>query len=280
MTTTLEFFEGPMRNGKSLLANDRAFNALWSGAVVGINYELIENWSWIYASRKYAGYRTKEEILERAISMWERCYRYGSLSSLEAVCRKAKTDCVGKVKNRREGKGLIIMDEVSLYVNSRNWQDHMDFIQFLTKLGKLECQMIMVSHSHEDIDKQVQRKIELITSVRNLQKRKIAGVPVGFIYRKPKFRAISMIAGSGAGKGYKEDKWSFGIPYNTCDLYDTFFEFGMDDIYKVLEPQRIGEHPQILFEKMTRSARYEKFAKAKPASVWPQPLIYNQGVII
>lgn len=275
--TTLEFLEGPMRNGKSLLANKCALNALRDGAVVGLNYELVPDWAELYARRTAKRWETEEDIFRRAKSMWDRCFRFGSLESLESVSRLAKTHSIGKRAKSRESKGLIVIDEVGLYLNARNWKDHMEFIQYLAKLGKMECQMIMVSHSHEDIDKQVQRKIELITSVRNLQKRKFAGISMGFLYRKPKFRYISMIAGSGAGKGYKEDKGSFSLDYDTCDLYDTFFEFSINDVRH--GQSKIGNDPQERYNEILKQKKFEKMVKYAPASPWPKQQFYGECII-
>lgn len=273
LSTTLEFFEGPMRNGKSLLANKRCFTALKEGAVIAINYELIENWAWIYAQRTSNRWATDKDILKKAISYWDRAYRYGSVESLTEFCEKVRDEVTGKRAKQLEGKGLIVMDECGLYLNARYWDKHMDFIQLLTRLGKYECQMIMVSHSHEDIDKQVQRKMELITSVRNLQRRKFLGIPLAAFFKKPKFRTISVIGGSGAGKGMKEDKDSFGLCRKTSDLYDTFFMFDMADAERPLT--KLGEHPEILYERMMREKHYESFSKACPASPYPRQSFYE-----
>ncbi|MGL1931364.1 MAG: hypothetical protein OCC45_06340 [Desulfotalea sp.] len=271
--STLEFLEGPMRNGKSLLANIKIFSALRAGAVCGINYELIENWAWIYAKRTAGRFENDKKTLQRAVGFWDRMWRYGSVDSLELLCSKAQESSVGKRAKTRERKGCIIMDECGLYLNARYWDKHMDFIQLLTRLGKYECEMFMISHSHEDIDKQVQRKIEVITSIRNMQRRKICGIPIGALCKKPKFRTISTIAGSGAGKGVKEDHDWFGLDLKTCDLYDTFFMFDMSDADRGLT--KLGKHPEILYEQMTRSRRYESFAMCSPSSSYPEQQFYG-----
>lgn len=246
----IEMYCGSMGNGKSAIVNSRAFRFLRRGGVIGLNYPLVDDWAIKYASRILPPGSSEQEILDNAVSFFERAFRFGSVQSCyefgEKVCQLA----TGRQAKTREEWGLQIFDEASLYFNARDYQKSRNnqFIEYFINIRKLKIQAIFMTHSSEDIDKQIRGKVDLVTWCRNIQKRKILGFDLGAIYKHPRFKTISIVNGEGTFKGMTEESFTYKLDFNTCDLYDTFKLFKDNALEEEFGLEPLGVHPQMYYK--------------------------------
>lgn len=264
----MDFFEGTLRSGKSATAVKSAIDCLRDGGVIGLNFDLVENWSTIYARRMLPSFAKETTIMKLSIDLYERAFRVGNVESLYVLSEKMQSLVKGRRSKSREEKGMIIFDECGLFFNSRDWENNKDYINFFTNSGKLQWEIILISHSFEDIDKQIRAKIEYLTTFRNMKKLHVMGLPIASFLKKPVFRSVTVLAGRAAGKGMKMQAQWHRLNMDTCDLYDTFtlFEHGNSG----LDLNKLGNHPEKIYEEMKEKKRLERYFRSAPASPWPQ----------
>lgn len=260
----ISFVEGTPGNGKSLYSVNRGMRLLARGGVLACNFPLSADWALTYAQRQKP-YAKEVDQVSLACDYYNRAFRFGTVESLYDLSKLIPFLVTGKALKKREGKALALFDECSLLFNSRDWQKNFPYIVFFINARKLKFHCLLMSHSHEDVDIQIQRKCELLISLRCMTKLKFAGFEFGHFLKKPYFRLISTIAGAGAGKGVKEDKMWFGLPLDTCDLYDTDHEFSFEDFQVPLG--KLGKDPREAFEQKTQQQRTDALIKARAASV-------------
>jgi len=264
----MDFYEGTVRSGKSASAVTNAFRCLREGGVVGLNFDLVDNWSTIYARRILPPFASEKQIMKYSVDMYERAFRIGSVDSLYELSEKLPNLVKGRRAKSREEKGFLVFDECGLFFNSRDWKGNMEYINFFANSGKLKWEIVLISHSFEDIDKQIRAKIEYLTTYRNMQKLAILGIPLGSILKKPIFRSITVLAGRAAGKGMKMySRWYF-LDMKTCDLYDTFTLFSHGE--NGLELTTLGLHPEEIRDRNKAKERENSYFKCAPASPWPR----------
>lgn len=243
-------FCGAMGNGKSAIVNSIAFKFLRRGGVIGLNYPLVDDWAIKYASRVLPPYASDQEILDTAVDYYNRAFRFGSVGSCYDFAEKVSQLATGKQAKTREEWGLQIFDEASLYFNARDYQKSRNnqFIEYFINIRKLKIQAIFMTHSSEDIDKQIRGKVDLVTWCRNMQKRKIWGFSLGMFYRTPTFKTQSIVNGEGTFKGMMEETYSYKLDFNTCDLYDSFKLFKDDAMEEEYGLEPLGLHPQSYYK--------------------------------
>jgi len=246
----IEIFCGAMGNGKSAIVNSIAFKFLRRGGVIGLNYPLVDDWAIKYASRVLPPYASDQEILDTAVEYYNRAFRFGSVQSCYDFGEKVAQLATGKQAKTREEWGLQVFDEASLYFNARNYQQSRNnqFIEYFINIRKLKIQAIFMTHNSEDIDKQIRGKVDLVTWCRNMQKRKILGFSLGIFYKKPCFKTQSIVNGEGTFKGMMEEKFTYRLDFNTCDLYDSFKLFKDDAMEEEYGLEPLGLHPQSYYK--------------------------------
>jgi len=246
----IEIFCGASGNGKSAIVNSIAFKFLRRGGVIGLNYPLVDDWAIKYASRVLPPYASDQEILDTAVEYYNRAFRFGSVQSCYDFGEKVAQLATGKQAKTREEWGLQVFDEASLYFNARNYQQSRNnqFIEYFINIRKLKIQAIFMTHNSEDIDKQIRGKVDLVTWCRNMQKRKILGFSLGIFYKKPCFKTQSIVNGEGTFKGMMEEKFTYRLDFNTCDLYDSFKLFKDDAMEEEYGLEPLGLHPQSYYK--------------------------------
>jgi len=262
--SVISFVEGTPGNGKSLLAVGRAFRLLERGGVACFNFPLSDNWALKFAQRIKPHFDIKKQV-KLAEDIWSRAFRFGTVESLYELSELTPKLITGRAKKKREGQALAVFDECSLLFNSRDWQRNFPYIVFFINARKMKYHCLLMSHSHEDVDIQIQRKCELIIATRCMTKRKFCGVEIGQYFKLPRFRVTETIFGSGAGKGTKEDKYWFKLPLHICDLYDTDHVFTMEDFEEPLG--KLGESPKKLYKESVKQDHYDAMIRANAASI-------------
>lgn len=246
----IEMFCGAMGNGKSAIVNSIAFKFLRRGGVIGLNYPLVDDWAIKYASRTLPPYASDQQILDTAVEYYNRAFRFGSVESCYVFADRVSLLATGKQAKTREDWGLQIFDEASLYFNSRDYQKARNnrFIEYFINIRKLKIQAIFMTHNSEDIDKQIRGKVDLVTWCRNMKKRKMMGVSLGLFYKRPCFKTQSIVNGEGTFKGMMEERFTYRLDFDTCDLYDSFKLFKDDAMEEEFGLEPLGLHPQVYFK--------------------------------
>ncbi|MDR2551323.1 MAG: hypothetical protein LBD10_14100 [Desulfobulbus sp.] len=253
----IEMFCGSMGNGKSAIVNSIAFKFLRRGGVIGLNYPLVDEWAITYASRILPPYASEQQILDRAVEYYERAYRFGSVQSCYEFANQVAQQATGRQAETREEWGLQVFDEASLYFNARDFQRarNNQFIEYFINIRKFKVQAIFMTHNSEDIDKQIRGKVDLVTWCRNMQKRKILGVSLGLFYKQPRFATQSIVNGEGTFKGMTEERFTYKLDFDTCDLYDTFKLFKDDAHEEEYGLEHLGLHPQSYYKTAAEKLR-------------------------
>ncbi|MGD9949819.1 MAG: zonular occludens toxin domain-containing protein [Desulfobulbus sp.] len=264
----IEMFCGAMGNGKSAIVNSIAFKFLRRGGVIGVNYPLVDDWAIKYASRILPPYASEQQILDTAVDYYNRAFRFGSVQSCYDFAEKVAQLATGKQAKTREEWGLQIFDEASLYFNSRDYHKtrNNQFIEYFINIRKLKIQAIFMTHNDEDIDKQIRGKVDLVTWCRNMQKRKILGISLSHFYKHPRFATQSIVNGAGTFKGMMEDKFTYRLDFDTCDLYDTFKLFKDDALEEEFGLEHLGLHPQTYYKTAAEKLK-EKYRAITDASI-------------
>ena len=266
----IEMFCGAMGNGKSAIVNSIAFKFLRRGGVIGLNYPLVDDWAIKYASRILPPYASDQEIFDTAVEYYNRSFRFGSVESCYHFAEKVDQLATGKQRKSREEWGLQIFDEASLYFNARDYQKVRNnrFIEYFINIRKLKIQAIFMTHNSEDIDKQIRGKVDLVTWCRNMQKRKFFGFPLALIYKKPCFKTQSIVNGEGSFKGMTEERYTYRLDFNTCDLYDSFKLFKDDALEEEYGLESLGLHPQEYYKTTAQKIKEERDLITKSAIIY------------
>lgn len=275
----IEMFCGAMGNGKSAIVNSIAFKFLRRGGVIGLNYPLVDDWAIKYASRILPPYVSDQEILDKACEFYNRAFRFGSVASCYEFAEKVSQLATGKQAKTREEWGLQVFDEASLYFNARDYQKSRNnqFIEYFINIRKLKIQAIFMSHNSEDIDKQIRGKVDLVTWCRNMQKRKFLGISLGLFYKHPRFATQSIVNGEGTFKGMMEDKFTYKLDFDTCDLYDSFELFKNDALEEEFGLEPLGLDPQIYYRTAVQELREKHQAITESSFIHDYREIINPG---
>lgn len=232
---TIEIFGGNPGSGKSYCTILRLFQHVAGGGIAAVNFILSPDWAMTMARLAHRRARTDDEFCRKwARIYWKRVFYVGdsdTVMQLSAAIKKhdfVNRFCSPKVAKQREGAGLLIVDEAQLYFNSREWRKNMGFIEFFTQHRKLRWDALVVAHSIDMIDKQIQPLIEYETNFRNIQKVKFALLPR---FPVPLFLSTSKYAGMGPGKGKKagSSEWTF-LKTDVANLYDSMDVFGLSGL--------------------------------------------------
>jgi len=275
----IEMFCGAMGNGKSAIVNSIAFKFLRRGGVIGLNYPLVDDWAIKYASRVLPPYASDQQVFDNAVDYYNRAFRFGSVESCYEFANKVSELAIGKQAATREEWGLQIFDEASLYFNARDYQKSRNnrFIEYFINIRKLKIMAIFMTHSSEDIDKQIRGKVDLVTWCRNMQKRKIFGLPLGFLYKNPCFKTQSIVNGEGTFKGMTEETFTYRLDFTTCDLYDSFKLFKDDALEEEYGLEPLGHHPQTYYKTSAQKIQEQRRLITESAIVYDYFNIVQPG---
>jgi zona occludens toxin (predicted ATPase) len=162
----IEIYEGRLGGGKTYSAVVRIVDHLRQGGVVSTNVEL--NWEAIvdYAKRFYRVILQESQLI------------------------KLEDDQIGEFhKHTPSGTDklavLVVLDEAHLNFNSRDWSTtSKQTLAFLTQSRKVHTDIIFISQSALNIDKQFMRLVQYIWRFRDLSKWKIPGLGIGYPFQQ------------------------------------------------------------------------------------------------
>lgn len=158
----IEIFEGRLGGGKTYSAVERIANHLARGMVVCTNIALnVENLERMIAAR--AGVQIERDqiiqLTNEQIPSFHQHVPWGSL--------------------RGDGQTsvLAVVDEAHLYFNARDWSTtNRQLLAFLTQSAKVTVDIIFISQSALNIDKQFHRLVQYIWRFRDMAKWKVPGL--------------------------------------------------------------------------------------------------------
>jgi len=153
----IEIFEGRLGGGKTYSAVLRIVNALTQGVTVATNVSLI--WT-----------NVKDHVRSNySLELDDRQFIAITDQNVAEFHRNTPDDC------------LIVLDEVQLWHNARDWaQTSRDLLNFLTQSRKYKTDVIFISQSAENIDKQFRRLIQFVWRFRDMSKWTIPGIGLGW----------------------------------------------------------------------------------------------------
>lgn len=265
---TMTCFEGSPGSGKSYSAIRALADHVTAGGIAACNFRLSEDWAENLAIHYSFRARWDEKYrMELARKYWLRLFYVGNQDTCKKLSEAIKNHdlagryCSEKYAKKREGIGLLFIDEAQLYFNSRNWKDNFGFIEFFTQHRKLKWDVIVIAHSLTMIDKQIRDLFEYERKFRNIQK-------VVFLrpfIKTPLFVSVQTYAGEGPASGRKAgtSKWERLNP-RIASLYDSMDVFGTSKLSQKISRQPSGR----IFLKNEKSKK--KFSLVGQYEPYPQ----------
>lgn len=114
---------------------------------------------------------------------------------------------------------LIILDEVQIYYNSREWQKrNKEFLEFLTQHRKQGVDLWVITQDKKNIDTQFRRLAGIIVQCVNASQLEV------FIFRLPNFFIVKKFSG-----GVRAGTEFFKLSKKIALCYDTFARVDMDN---------------------------------------------------
>jgi hypothetical protein len=148
----IEVFEGRLGGGKSYSATSRALAHLAAGGYLFTN--MLLNWE---NCKKYCRKHYKVELQDKQYIFVE----------------EKDIPRINELLPRGVGVTniLCILDEVHLWFNARDWaQASRDLLAYLTQSRKMKVDLIFISQSINNIDKQFVRLVQYIWRFRDMQR--------------------------------------------------------------------------------------------------------------
>lgn len=260
----IQIIQGSLGSGKSMIAMQELVMQLLAGGVVACNFTLTPNWAYELAGQSIwvkLGFRDR---LERAKSFWDRAFKIGSPESMIELSGERGSNlekmCIGQRKGKREGKGLLILDDCHHFFNSRTFQKNKGYVAFFANARKYGWRTLLISHSVDNIDSQIRSYIEIESRFRNLQKVKIPFTPFP-VSPVPAFVVRRKYYGLGPGTGQNHSLDFYLFDKRIASLYDTLERFVAEDVLDDYKKQ--GIEP-ILPKKKTKSVY------STNAETWPE----------
>lgn len=163
----IECFEGRLGGGKTYSATARMVAHLARGGTVCTNIRL--KWETIraFVVERY-GVEVEEDQLiilsNDKIGRFHTHVPWGSLRGSAEQCRV-----------------LVVVDEAHLYFNSRDWsQSDREMLAFLTQSDKVSVDVIFISQSVLNMDKQFMRITQYIWRFRDMEKYQVPGLGIAW----------------------------------------------------------------------------------------------------
>ena len=229
----IQVVQGSLGSGKSLVAVIEAIYQLRAGGVVASNFSFSPNWAWDLAGQDLKVMLGLKNRSAFARDLYSRCFKIGNPESMKELSGDRGSGlarlCTGKLKNAREGKGLLILDDCHHFFNSRTFAANKEYVTFFANARKYGWRTLLITHSIENIDKQIRSYVEIESRFRNLQKFRIPilGIPLSPI---PCFLIVRRYAGLGPGSGSIHSKDLYFFDRGAARLYDTLERFGEDQL--------------------------------------------------
>lgn len=161
---------GQPGSGKSFYCMRELVQAFHARKFVATNVEVDPRFNWVVANDNALRWAIPGRRAKVAGQLADRLYVSDNLSDLMRL----------RMPGRGEGRGLMILDEAHMWLNSRMWQadDRTEIVRFFTQHRKLGWDILLVSQFIDAIDKQVKALAEYHIQLRNLKRAKVWGIPV------------------------------------------------------------------------------------------------------
>lgn len=236
---------GPPGSGKSYYAVRKAVDSLERGKFVITNVPMTPDWQdkvadhhplrWVIPGRRR---KLKAQWRGRLMHIGD------DFSALRRI----------RMKGSKEGRGVVVLDEAHVWMNSRLWRDddRLDIVNWFSMHRKLGFDVYLITQDANNIDRQVRALFEYHVHLRNLRMMKVAGVPVSPINL---FLAIWKWH---AAKGAVVKREAYRLNW-TKKLYDTMGMYGEnghtpDDVLWLPRPERAPARAHPLRSTSSRGA--------------------------
>lgn len=203
---------GPPGSGKSYYAVRKAVDALEAGKFVITNVPMVADWHERVADRHPARWLIPGRRRKLKAEWARRCLFIGDrFNELMRV----------RLEGRGEGRGVVVLDEAHVWMNSRLWrdEDRLDVVNWFSMHRKLGFDVYLLTQDAQNIDRQVRSLFEYHVHLRNLRRMKVAGVPVSPV------NIFLAIWKWHAAKSAVVKREAYRLNW-TKGLYDTFGTYG------------------------------------------------------
>lgn len=235
LVNAITFVEGPLGCGKSYFAQRHVLDYLSRGKIVALNYELRGAW---WATARVKGKKSSKLRGAKAHS-WDRSCRDRALrfDHMEELYEY-------KFPVKAEDQGLLVFDEGGLNLNKRMQRDRqkkdelvhdnpLATIQFYINMRKRGWTCLILAHSHDHVDSQVQDMVGGKVKLRNFAKVLMPVVKIP-ISKNPRFLAFHFMGGMTKPVASE----FYGMDFKVASHYESLDEFE-------LNPPVLGLRPQI-----------------------------------
>lgn len=280
----IQVVQGSLGSGKSMVGLIEAIYQLRAGGVVACNFTFTDRWAYDLAGQDVRVFLGMRDRLKLAQSYFSRCFKIGNPDSMRELSgdkgKNLARLCEGKLRTAREGKGLLILDDCHHFFNSRTFLANKDYVTFFANARKYGWRTLLITHSIENIDKQIRSYVEIESRFRNLKKVRIPllGLPLSPI---PAFAIVRRYAGLGPGSGSIHSRDLYFFDKRAARLYDTLERFGEGDTLEAYQHQGLDPSTYALgpaepvVPALLPLPVYRPFSLVGQAESWPQ---YYQGV--
>lgn len=278
----INFITGTLGGGKSYLAMRHLFNYLVAGKVVATNFDLTgEWWKTVYEFR-HGGLISKMQKFNNPETMEDARARFEEYQEIRQLAYRfdLQDDLYDfRPPGKGEDRGLLVMDEQALQMNSRNWEARkkrdeaahgstMKSLAFYINMRKMGWTSLVLSHSHEQLDSQLRHMGGAVIRCRNLAMVNwpFSGLLPGGPYpirSKPLFVAIYTWPETKPVHIYKRE--AKGLDMRIARHYNSMEEFEEN-------PERLGlRHMAKPYQKVAWYPPQPKFTwDDKPRKLWPE----------
>jgi hypothetical protein len=274
ITDDIQVIQGSLGSGKSMVAMCECIYQLNRGGVIATNFTLTPHWAYDLAGQSiYVKIGIKDRY-EKACCLFKRAFKIGNPQSMAELSGDRGENlnrlCVGKAKNKREGKGLLIIDDCHHFFNSRTFTANKEYVSFFANARKYGWRTILITHDVDNIDKQIRSYIEIEARFRNLQKVRIPfiGIPLSPFFPMFLIRRKYYGLGPGSGSNHSLDIYPFDI--RAARLYDTLERFTSDDVLASYRHQGLHPKEYAKCQSNTRNKTYTEIAKYRAAEPFPR----------
>jgi adenosyl cobinamide kinase/adenosyl cobinamide phosphate guanylyltransferase len=206
---------GPLGTGKSFYAIRKAVDSLESGKVVITNFPMSPDWT--------------DRVVDRHPVRWVIPGRRRKLKAKWRASTMVVPDIATLVRIRLkgvgEGRGVVILDEVHRWMNSRTWkdEDRLKIVEWFSLSRKLGFDVYLITQDSKNVDRQVRDLFEYHIQLANIKRFKVLGIPV-----MPFNLFLAIWQWHGAGKAIVKRE-CYRLNW-TKSLYDTMgvSAFGLD----------------------------------------------------
>ncbi len=259
----INFVTGTLGAGKSYFAMRYVMQYLVLGKPVMCNFDLVGDWAATIQLLRRPGY----ERLVRSEKLGRFAFRPDSSVRLREARERQEIrglafryDMQDDLYDYRlpgvgEDRGLIVLDEGALRMNSREWSDRakrekeqygtsLRSIQWYVNMRKMGWSLLVLAHSEDMLDNQVRHMGGAIIRCRNLSKLRLPIVKIP-LFRKPRFVAIHKWPETKPVHIYAREV--YGLNKQIADHYVSMEEFDANPDKVGLRPQTVARPPRAIF---------------------------------